>query len=172
MFDVSFSLTSLAAGTAGVAGFNDLGSGAGYGSRIYSESDQALVRDILLGGNGVSAGQAALGGGFGIGGALTSLSGAFDFEMVFGNTFDAGPVSLIIETATRDVPEPASLLLFGTGLAFLVHAGAAGDRSNPGAGTNTWLRTRRHDASIMWRAHARITAPAPIHGVTDTMTRP
>jgi hypothetical protein len=118
LFDVSTPLASLAAGTGGVAAFNDLGGGVSYGSRIYSESDDDFVRDILLGPSGVAAVQAALGGGFGIGGAVTSLSGNHDFESIFGENSDPFTISLVLNTG-RAVPEPATMMLVGTALACL-----------------------------------------------------
>ncbi len=119
LFDVSTPLASLAAGTGGVAAFNDLGGGVSYGSRIYSESDEDFVRDVLLAPSGVAAVQAALGGGFGMGGAVTSLSGAHDFESIFGDNVDPFTISLVLNTG-RAVPEPAAMLLLGTGLTCLV----------------------------------------------------
>jgi len=121
VFDVSTSPTSLAGGTGGVGAFNDLGSGVSYGSRIYSEPDQGLLRDILLNASAIAAIEGSLGGNFALGGAVTSLSGLHDFEAIFGELAnDPGTVSLVLETGRMSaVSEPASILLLGAGLAGL-----------------------------------------------------
>lgn len=74
LFDVSTSLSSLLAGTGGIAAYNDLGSGVLYGSRVYTAADQNLFRSITLSAAAVTAIQQSLGGSFVMGGALGAAS--------------------------------------------------------------------------------------------------
>ena len=75
LFDVSASLGALDADrvsgdSTGQALFQDLGSGANYGSYTYNESDTNLFRSITLNGNALADISASAGGQFAIGGTL------------------------------------------------------------------------------------------------------
>jgi hypothetical protein len=117
-FDVSTDAVTLNnnAGTS-AAIFNDLGSGVSYGSFVvpaYSSST-ALLLSFTLNAAARADIAAGAGGFFSIGG---SLQGSLNpDEALFGGSSSAGIQRLVLETApTATVPEPASMLLVGTGL--------------------------------------------------------
>jgi PEP-CTERM motif len=74
LFDVSTNLASLRAGTAGVAAYNDLGTGVVYGSRVYTAADQNQIRSISLNAAALGAIQNSSGGSFTLGGSLQTPS--------------------------------------------------------------------------------------------------
>jgi hypothetical protein len=115
LFDVGTPVATLRGGGAGLVGiFNDLGTGATYGSRNYSAADDGLVRDITLNAAAIAAINAALGGEFALAGALTSLSGLEQLEFVFGDsTGGVGELRQLI----LQVPEPLSIVLLALGFA-------------------------------------------------------
>lgn len=81
LFDTSASLAMLDAdradgNVAGIALFNDLGSGVSYGSRTYTGADINSVQSIALNGAALSAIQSAAGGQFAMGGTLTPSTAA------------------------------------------------------------------------------------------------
>jgi hypothetical protein len=123
LFDVTTPIASLIAGGTGLVGtFTDLGSGTVYGNRTYTAADEYKVRDIALLAAGVNALQAAAGGQFALGGALTTLSGtnrAQQYEVVFGGVGGFRP-QLVLDVEPVPVPEPATLTLVGLGLAAAV----------------------------------------------------
>ena len=111
-----------AGGTGLVGTFNDLGSGTTYGNRTYANPDDHQVRDIALLAAGVNALQAAVGGQFALGGAVTTLSPSLYFgayEFVFGGSNVTG-AQLVLDVEPVPVPEPATLTLVGLGLAAAV----------------------------------------------------
>jgi hypothetical protein len=113
-FDYLGSIPALVSGTAGVAGFNDLGTGAVFGTRVFSAADNNQTITIALSANALSSINAALGGPWAFGGALTTL-GNPSLEFLFGNSL--GRTSqLTLETAPG-VPEPALLTLLGLSVA-------------------------------------------------------
>lgn len=117
IFDIVSSLSAVGGGTAGIAGFGDLGSGALYGSFAAATlTPRGNLISIVLGAPALADLNAA-GTTFGIGGAVTSLSGTSD-QYLFGSPVVTYTTRLIVETApvVAAVPEPASLLLLGTGL--------------------------------------------------------
>ena len=93
LFDVSTSLASLLAGTGGLGAYDDLGSGATYGSRVYTAPDGGLFRTITLNAAAIAAIQAASDG-----------SGSF----VMGGAL-----------ADQAVPEPSAILLLSLPLGLL-----------------------------------------------------
>ena len=122
LYDVSTPIASLtassAAGPAGVDTFNDLGSGTVFGQRVVSAADNGTTVSVALNAGGLAALNAARGGLFALGGALTSLGGA-DNEYVFGfSVLLDNPDVRRLEFRTRQaVPEPATLALLGLGAA-------------------------------------------------------
>jgi hypothetical protein len=128
LFSVDTSITDLTAGgtgswntTSGLSGdyerlfdiFTDLGSGAVYASASILSADSGIVT-IPLGSTALSALNAAAGTDFAIGGSLsfgTSPQGG-----VFFDTDELTVRQLELTTASAPVPEPATLLLLGTGL--------------------------------------------------------
>ncbi|MBC7731456.1 MAG: PEP-CTERM sorting domain-containing protein [Bacteriovorax sp.] len=97
--DYTGSVTSLVNGTAGVAGFNDLGGGVNYGFRFYqSATDSNTFYDIALNS-----------------GALSSLNAAIqhgDSLWALGGSFAAGEVPV----PPPAIPEPSTYALMALGL--------------------------------------------------------
>ena len=120
LYDVSTPIATVQASNVGAAGqavYNDLGSGVDFGQMTVSAADNGSIVSIVLNAAGLDALNAALGGQFALGGALTTLGGA-DTEYVFGFSVALGNPDvrrLVIETSA--VPEPALLLLLGPAIA-------------------------------------------------------
>jgi hypothetical protein len=121
LYDVSTPIATVQASNVGAAGqavYNDLGSGVDFGQATVSAADNGSIVSIVLNAAGLDALNAALGGQFALGGALTTLGGA-GTEYVFGFSVGIGNPDvrrLVIET-TSAVPEPALLLLLGPAIA-------------------------------------------------------
>jgi len=116
LFDVSSSLSALAALTGGVTAFADLGSGTSYGSRAFTSADAPVTPlSIALNAAALANLNAAGAGHFALGSAIASLLGTSD-QSVFGATSSGYTTRLVLETAPASVPEPFSLLLLGSGL--------------------------------------------------------
>ena len=110
IYDVTTSPTAITGNTAGVGGFEDLGSGELYGSRVVSAADNGFVVEIILN-TAALADLNSAGGLFLFGGGLGTLSGAAD-QHVFGFSM-AGFVSdhtrqLVLDV--QSVPEPSLLV--------------------------------------------------------------
>ena len=105
-------------GAAGVAIFDDLGSGTLFGNQIVSVADNGTTISIALNAEGIAALNAARGGLFAVGGALTTL-GSVGNEYVFGfsQSIDNPEVRRL---NIQSVPEPSTVALLGLGLALAV----------------------------------------------------
>jgi hypothetical protein len=121
-FDVSTDANILNQNGVNPAAFADLGTGTSYGS--FGVPHYALSIDTLtfqLNSAALTDIAAAAGGFFSIGGSLLSIdpSGRNQTEALFTSSATFGIQRLIIETkaAPTTVPEPTSLLLFGSALA-------------------------------------------------------
>jgi hypothetical protein len=120
IYDVTTAAGSITDGTAGVAGFADLGSGSVYGTRSVSAADNGTAVEIALNSAAIAGMQSAT-GLFLLGGALSSISGPAD-QYVFGFSM-AGFVTdhtreLVLDVAPAAVPEPGTVIygLVGLGL--------------------------------------------------------
>jgi hypothetical protein len=115
VLDQSPSLTYQVTSLPADFGFNDLGTGTVYGTRIYTGADANLFESIALNADALHDIAAAAGGTFGLGGRVTSET-TFDAsapdQEVFGGS--RGSQELVINVSS--VPEPASLLLFCSGV--------------------------------------------------------
>jgi Ca2+-binding RTX toxin-like protein len=100
--DVTTAVPTLTAGGSGLTGiYADLGDGAIYGSRDYSNGDDNLIRTIDLNGAAISALTAKSGQAFALGGLLTTLDTIDNTEYVFGFSNPVpGDVQLILNTGT------------------------------------------------------------------------
>lgn len=120
LYDVSTPIATVQASNVGAAGqavYNDLGSGVDFGQLTVSAADNGSIVSIVLNAAGLGALNAAVGGQFALGGALTTLGGA-DTEYVFGFSVALdNPDVRRLMIATRAVPEPALLLLLGPAIA-------------------------------------------------------
>jgi hypothetical protein len=83
VFDVSTSIPTLRSGGSGLTGiYDDLGSGTTYGDAVVNSSSSLVQIDLNCA--ALSALNAAAGGQFAFGGAITTLSGSDASEWVFG----------------------------------------------------------------------------------------
>ncbi len=112
LFDVTSSIPALIGNTGGATAFNDLGTGVLYGSSFVSTSATSGNIIISMNASGLADLNNAIGGDFAIGGALLSLSGANE-EFVFGSSLGVPLTQLDLDIS---IPEPATLLLLGSGL--------------------------------------------------------
>jgi len=123
LFDVTTATSTLKlsqVGAAAAAVFDDLGAGTILGQVTLSSADNGTTVSIVLDGDALAALNAARGGEFAIGGALTTLGGAAE-ERAFGfaELLDNPSVRRLDLTVTATpVPEPATVLLLlgGAGL--------------------------------------------------------
>ncbi len=96
--------------------FADLGSGVLYGSRAVSVADNNTVINLSLNAAAVTALNNAGGGLFAFGGRLLPDGTAITpFGLFIGTEFNPGSRQLVLTTTA--VPEPATMILLGTGLA-------------------------------------------------------
>jgi len=119
VFDVTTAVTSLTSGSAGLAGFLDLGSGTSFGDHGATSADNGTFADVPLNAAGVAALNAA-NGLFAVGGAITTLNGDWlnGGEMLFAYTgYDS--TALILT-----VPEPSGTVLSIAGIVGIAVAGA------------------------------------------------
>jgi hypothetical protein len=115
-FDVSTSASTLNAShssgdSAGLAAYNDLGSGTIFGSQVYFPSDPPGSSIITLNSAALDAMNAAVpGSSFSIGGAVTSLDAVDNIEIIY--TGAVGPFHQLALT-TGPAPEPGSAVMLG-----------------------------------------------------------
>jgi len=118
VYDVSTDPSTL--GTArGVSIFNDLGTGVLFGTvTVTLQSSNGLVVTTDLNPSAIAALQQSS-GLFAFGGTLTTLDPTRTTnEFIFGDTSGGGSVQLVLSGSRVEVvPEPATILLFVTGLA-------------------------------------------------------
>ncbi|MBE9264447.1 S8 family serine peptidase [Microcystis sp. LEGE 00066] len=100
--DVTTAVPTLTAGGSGkTAIYADLGDGAIYGSRVYTNADNNLIRTIDLNAAAISALTAKSGQAFALGGLLTTLDTIDNIEYVFGSSGPVlGDVQLVLNTGT------------------------------------------------------------------------
>ena len=88
LFDYRGSIEALVAGNGGTAAFQDLGSGTPFGTRTFFATASQQRWEISLNRNAVAEINAARGGLFALGGALTSLDALANSEFIFGSSGD------------------------------------------------------------------------------------
>lgn len=105
-------LMQLVTGYVGIPGFNDLGSGKVFGSVTITPGQGTAT--LALDSQALAALNANEGHLFAMGGALTSISGS-ENQFLFGaSPLDSSLLNLTFPSS--EVPEPTSLLLFGSGV--------------------------------------------------------
>ncbi|WP_282610224.1 hypothetical protein [Pelagibius sp. Alg239-R121] len=120
-FDVTESLPDLIDGSGGRAAFDDLGSGRRYGFGTLSTDLTSGVLSVALNALALLDLNAAIGGDFALGGALTSLSGETELLFGFSNLGQQQPTQLNLTTVAQApnpvaIPEPGSFTLISLGL--------------------------------------------------------
>jgi hypothetical protein len=86
-FDVTTPVATVTAGGSGLTAiFADLGSGTSFGSVVTTMADNGSSLSVPLNAAGVAAINAAAGGSFALGGALTSLTSLTNREVIFAFT--------------------------------------------------------------------------------------
>jgi hypothetical protein len=116
LFDVTTPISTLEASQSGRTDiFADLGTGSTgtpFGAQIVSAADDGNFVTINLNPAGLAALNAAEGKQIAFGGAITDLDSRTVDEYIFGHSGGPGTVRLVVTA----IPEPASLILMGTGL--------------------------------------------------------
>lgn len=133
IYDITTALSALlpnAFGAAGIATYNDLGSGTQFAIRDFTSVDNGTIVDIIFNASGIAAVQAALGGQFAVGAALTSISGSSNqalFVGADGRNVRNLTIDFLDQTGgggggggTTETPEIATFIAMGTGLAAMV----------------------------------------------------
>ena len=117
---VGTSAAFLAGGTAGVAGFTDLGDGTLYATYVASETDNGTFITIALNAAAIADVNAGRGGLMAFGGSLSSLDPFTSEAAVFSSTNDGvlSLTQLVIETSSA-APEPGNIAIFGLGVMIL-----------------------------------------------------
>lgn len=115
IFDVTTSIADLINNTGGLSAFADLGSGTQFASASVSTTATSGTVSIAMNAAGLSALNAAIGGDFAVGGALTSLAGVGVEEFLFGSSLNS-PATIFDLNITTSVPEPTILALLCFGL--------------------------------------------------------
>ncbi|SDW40123.1 VPLPA-CTERM protein sorting domain-containing protein [Albimonas donghaensis] len=119
-FQVDTAPDTLETAPGSVAIFNDLGSGDVFGSGATSSGYNTDMNafSFALNGTALADIEAALGGEFALGGALSDLSGQA-FESIFASSSGAGLATLSLTVEASDVPLPAAAPLLAAGLGAL-----------------------------------------------------
>ena len=131
IYDVTTTASAIIGNTAGVGGFDDLGSGVLYGSRVVSAADNGFVVEIVLN-TAALADLNSAAGLFLFGGALGTLSGTAD-QHVFGFSMtdfvSDHTRQLVLDV--QSVPEPSLLLATALGVLGLAWRERRWRRSGP-----------------------------------------
>lgn len=128
LFDVSTPISTLTDGTAGVAAFNDLGSGTLLGSQVIPAGSgiidplaSGLPVVVTLNATAVAALNASIGGVIAFGGRLDSPTASYAFGFTgSGNPADGGTFLRIELQSAPVIPEPNTVIAFSIGLVCLV----------------------------------------------------
>ena len=102
LHEITTAVPTLTAGGSGLTGiYADLGDGAIYGSKIYSNANDNLITTIDLNASAISALTAKSGQAFALGGLLATLDTIGNEEYVFGFSGPVpGDIQLILNTGT------------------------------------------------------------------------
>lgn len=105
LYDVSTDITSLTASGNGHTGiYDDLGSGTIYGSVVETSDVNGQLVNVTLNAAGIAALNAAKGGLFAIGGAITTLDGSDNKEYLFGHSDETYTRRLTLNAEPAVVP--------------------------------------------------------------------